>query len=317
MPLNLTDIPHTMQIAWITVFAGLSILSIFAYAPFMRKVAWARATRSQIKSWWLISLLFATVLTAGKELTIIVFAFISFIAIREFLTLAPTRREDRIAVFCLYLSVLSSYWSVWIDNYAYFLVISPIFVFVAITTILSLGKRSEHFLATSGIMFWGMIICVFNVGHAAFLMHTPEAETSQAGPAGLVFFLLGATVLSDALIRIANHLVGRTKLGTKSPKAPTIEGILFGALSSAIILVVLSPYFSPLTFWHSVLVFSILPVLGAFGGVTMQAVRDDIGVRASSRLLAGQGGVLDRIANLSFTAPWFFHMHALFALERF
>ncbi len=58
-------------------------------------------------------------------------------------------------------------------------------------------------------------------------------------------------------------------------------------------------------------------MFGFFGDITMSAVKRDIGVKDTSRLIPGHGGVLDRLDSLTFTAPIYFHLLAYFAIERF
>ena len=62
---------------------------------------------------------------------------------------------------------------------------------------------------------------------------------------------------------------------------------------------------------------NILTMFGFFGDITMSAVKRDIGVKDTSRLIPGHGGVLDRLDSLTFTAPIYFHLLAYFAIERF
>jgi phosphatidate cytidylyltransferase len=148
-------------------------------------------------------------------------------------------------------------------------------------------------------------------------MRTPAEETPQAGPAGLVFFLIAITVFSDAAQYAWDRLIGKHKISARISDDKTWEGLAGGTLTSWIAFVLLAPWFSPIPFWPSVFVGGILPIWGAAGSLTMSAVKRDLGVSSSSLLLPGFGGALDRIASLTFTAPWFFHMHAIFALERF
>jgi phosphatidate cytidylyltransferase len=190
-------------------------------------------------------------------------------------------------------------------------------VFVLTAVLLSLVGRPDGFLATAGIMHWGVIVCVYNIGHVAFLMRTPPEEAPQAGPAGLVLFLLAITAFADAAQYTWDRIAGRTRISERLAPDRTWEGLLGGAATTWIAFVLATPYFSPLPFWPSVFIGAVLPFCAAFGSLTMAAVKRDLGVSSSSTLLPGFGGALDRIASLSFTAPWYFHMHAIFALERF
>ena len=270
-----------------------------------------------MRTWWVICALLMGALIAGWQAVTLLFTFISFVALREFLTLAPTRRQDRLIVLCLYIANFASYWAVWIDNYAYFLVIVPVYIFLGTATLMALGGRTDSFLATAGIMHWGSIVCTYNLGHVAFLMRTPAEEVPEAGPAGLVFFLIFITQLNDVAQYVWGKMLGRTKIAPRVSPNKTWEGALGGFVTSAAVFVWLAPVFTPLEFWPSVFIGSILPVAGFLGDITMSAIKRDLGVKDFSRLLPGHGGVLDRLDSLMFTAPLYFHMLAIFALERF
>ncbi|MGB3627509.1 MAG: phosphatidate cytidylyltransferase [Henriciella sp.] len=271
----------------------------------------------RMKSWWVICALVGGALLLGWQAFTILFAFISFIALREFLTLAPTRKEDRLVVLFVYASVLIVYWAVWIDNFAYFLVIPPVYIFIATAMLMAFLGRTDGFLATAGIMQWGVIVCVFNLGHVAFLMRTPLEEVPEAGPAGLVFFLIFVTQFNDVAQYCWGKLFGHHKISPKVSPNKTWEGAIGGFLTTTIIFVLLAPYFTPLDFWPSVIVGLVLPVAGFFGDITMSAIKRDLGVKDTSRLLPGHGGALDRLDSLMFTAPLFLHALAYYSLERF
>jgi len=299
--------------------AGTAVLAgvLALIAPDLVRARTRVAGLRQVMAWTAAAAVIAGSLIAGWQATVIVFALISFICLREFLAMAPTRREDRLVVLFVYGSVLISYWSIWIDNYHYFQVIIPIYIFVATAFLMALVGRADGFLATAGIMQWGAIICVYNLGHVAFLIRTPDQETPQAGPAGLVFFLIIAAQVSDFAQAICDRLIGRHTISARISETTTWEGLLAGSLLTAIAFVVAAPWYCPLPFWPSAFVGAAFPLWAAAGRLTWSAVRHDLGVANSSRLLPGAGGALDRFASLTFAGPWYFHMHAIFALEKF
>lgn len=276
-----------------------------------------RDLRPRMVSWWLICAAFVGALAAGWIAFTALMALVSFLALREFIAMAPTRPEDRPVIGLVYAANLVSYGTIFIDNYPYFLVIAPIYIFVASAALMAWIGRTDGFLARVGVLHWGVIACVFNLGHVAFLMRTPAIEVPQAGAAGLVLFLLLATQFNDVAQYFWGKAVGRRKIAPLVSPNKTWEGAILGWTTTAALFVWLAPVFTPLTFWPSVLVGCVLPVLGFLGDITMSAIKRDLGLKDTSSVLPGHGGVLDRVDSLTFTAPWYFHMLAIFALERF
>jgi phosphatidate cytidylyltransferase len=271
----------------------------------------------RMASWWVIFLLFGGALVAGWRPFTLLFAFVSFVALKEFLTLAPTRKEDRLVVLLAYVAIVLNYWAIWIDVYPFFLVITPVYVFLATAFLMAWIGRTDGFLATIGIVHWGVIVCVYNLGYVAFLMRTPPSEAPQAGPAGLVFFLLFATQLNDVAQYCWGKSLGRRKIAPKVSPNKTWEGAVGGWLTTSAAIYFLAPYFTPFEPLERLFIAVTLPVVGFAGDLTMAAIKRDLGVKDTSRLIPGHGGALDRLNSLTFTAPWYFHWLAYFALERF
>ena len=275
----------------------------------------------RMQSWWVIVLLVAGALVLGWQATAILFALISFLALKEYLTLAPTRKEDRLIVLLAYLSVFVNYGLIFAetlfeDSYQIYLVLIPVYGFLLAAAAMAWIGRTEGYLATVGIVHWGMVVCVYNIGYIAFLMRVPDAE-APAGGAGLVFFLIFITQLNDVAQYCWGKAFGKTKVAPTVSPNKTWEGAIGGWLTTAVVFYLLAPYFTPLTPPHAAIMGVLVPMSGFFGDITMSAVKRDLGVKDTSRLIPGHGGVLDRLDSLTFAAPVYFHLLAYFAIERF
>jgi phosphatidate cytidylyltransferase len=273
--------------------------------------------RQRVASWWVMIALVAAALVAGWGALTILFAGVSFLALKEFLSLAPTRREDRLIILFAYMSVPIAYSLVALDMYEIYLVLIPVWFFLLTPFLMVIGGQTKGFLPAVAVLDWGMLTCVYNLGFIAFLMRVPPDQAPQAGPAGLVFFLLFATEANDVLQYLFGKLFGRRKiLPTVSPNK-TWEGFLGGWAGTAVLVYFLAPIFTPLERGPSALLAALLPLAGFAGDVTMSAIKRDIGVKDTSQLIPGHGGILDRIDSLTFTAPLYFHILAYYDLAKY
>lgn len=269
--------------------------------------------QQRVASWWVMIALVAAALVAGWGALTILFAGVSFLALKEFLSLAPTQREDRLVILFAYLSVPISYGLVAVNSYGIYLVAIPVWFFITTPFLMVLAGQTKGFLARVGMFNWGVVTCVYNLGVIALLMRVPPQQTPQAGPAGLVFFLLFMTEANDVLQYLFGKLFGRRKILPTISPGKTWEGFLGGWIGAGLLTYFLAPVFTPLTGWPCALLAVLLPLGGFAGDVTMSAIKRDIGVKDTSRLIPGHGGVLDRVDSLTFTAPLYFHILAYYA----
>lgn len=272
---------------------------------------------ARMRSWWVICLVLGGALLAGADWMIGLFALISFIALREFVTLAPTRREDRPVILLAFAAVPVAYGAVLIDNYAFFLTLIPVYLFLMMAFAMAWIGRTEKFLATAGILYWGVVTCVTNIAYAPFLLKVPVAEAGPAGPAGLVFFLLAVTQINDVAQYVWGRAFGHSRITPAVSPNKTWAGALGGLVTTATIIWLAGPLFTPLPPVGLAVLALCLPVAGFAGDITMSAIKRDLGVKDTGTLLPGHGGALDRLDSLTFTAPLFFHLLAFFAVERF
>jgi phosphatidate cytidylyltransferase len=276
-----------------------------------------RNLRERIGSWWVMIALLSAALLLGWPAVTALFAVISFIALREFLSLAPMRREDRLIVLVAYLTIPVSYGFIVADTYGFYLVFTPVYVFMFLPFLTACIGQTRGYLPTVATFHWAIATCVYGLGFAAFLMRVPATEPLPAGPAGLVFLLLVATEANDVAQYIWGKLFGRRKIMPKVSPNKTWEGFLGGWVTTAALIWFLGPIYTPL---HGIGLATLavsLPLAGFAGDVTMSAIKRDIGVKDTSALIPGHGGILDRADSLIFTAPLYFHVLAYFGLEHF
>ncbi len=191
-----------------------------------------RELRQRIASWWVMVALLAGALLLGWQATVAVFALISFMALREFLSLAPIRKEDRPAILAAYLILVAAYGFIAADRYMFYLVFIPVWTFLGLPFLMASAGPDAGFLTTAATFHWGLVTCVYNLGFAAFLMRTPDTEKLPAGVAGLVFFLLLVTEFNDVAQYVFGKLSGRHKIAPTVSPNKTWEGFLGGWLAS-------------------------------------------------------------------------------------
>ena len=300
------------------VVALLTIAAVVAaILPRLKPGGDFKNLRARINSWWVMVALVAAALLAGWQVVVLLFGLISFVALREFLSLAPIRREDRLIVLLAYLAIPISYAAIVFDRYGFYLVIIPTYAFLIGPFVMAIIGQTRAYLSTAALFHWGLMTCVYNIGYAAYLMRTPESEPLPAGAAGLVFLLLAATEFNDVAQYVWGKLFGRHKVIPKVSPNKTWEGFLGGWASTAALIWFAGPLFAPLEGVSLAVMAAVIPLAGFAGDVTMSAVKRDIGVKDTSQFIPGHGGLLDRIDSLTFTAPLYFHLLAFFSLARF
>jgi len=267
---------------------------------------------ARVRSWWVLVAVFAAAIAFRRGIAIAFFAILSFLALKEYLSLIPTRRADRRVLFWAYLCVPLQFWWVWRQWYHMFLIFIPVWAFLFIAMRMVLRGETKDFLRAAGTIHWGLMTMVFGLSHLAYLLVLPDGKPVAAHGAALLLFVVLLTELNDVLQYLWGRTLGRHKvIESVSPKK-TVEGLVGGALTTTAIAFLLAPVLTPLTPMDSIAVGLMIGFGGFLGDVTISAVKRDIGVKDSGTMIPGHGGVLDRIDSLLFTAPLFFHFMAYF-----
>lgn len=259
----------------------------------------------RIRSWWVIIVLFSLAMLSPSWLALTFFALVSFMALKEFLTLAPSRQSDRMPLLWMFIAIPVNYWLIGIGWYGMFVVFIPVYVFLFLPARMVIAGDTKGFLRTVSQLHWSLMTTVFAFSHVAFLRVLP-ADGLQTG-ALLVLFLVGLTQFNDIAQYLWGKSFGRIRVTPTVSPNKTLAGLLGGVATTALLAMVLGPLLTPLSWQMALLAGGIIGITGFFGDVVMSAIKRDIGVKDSGTLLPGHGGILDRLDSLIFTAPVFFH----------
>jgi phosphatidate cytidylyltransferase len=294
------------------VAAVLSIASVTSYVLERQFAADAPSPtfenlKSRIKAWWAMVALLALAFAFGKAGVIVLFALASLAALREFITLTPTRQGDHMALAVAFFVVLPlQYFLIWMDWYGLYSVFIPVYVFLLLAIIAALRQDTKNFMCRVAETQWGLMISVFSLSHVPALLglHIPGYEGRNLL---LIAFLLLVVQSSDVLQYIWGKLLGRHKIAPQLSPSKTVEG-LAGGVASATVLGALLWWITPFSPWQAGLMALMVTLMGFCGGLVMSAIKRDRGVKDWGWMIEGHGGVLDRLDSVIFAAPVFFHM---------
>ncbi|HAT2758830.1 TPA: phosphatidate cytidylyltransferase [Citrobacter freundii] len=259
----------------------------------------------RIRTWWVIIVLFSLAILSPHWLALTFFALVSFMALKEFLTLAPSRQTDRMPLLWMFIAIPINYWLIGINWYGMFVVFIPVYAFLFLPVRMVIAGDTQGFLRFVSQHHWSLMTTVFAFSHVAFLLVLPD-DGKQTG-ALLVLFLVGLTEFNDIAQYLWGKSIGRIKVMPKVSPNKTLAGLVGGVVTTTLMAAVLGPVMTPLNLPLSLLAGFIIGLSGFCGDVVMSAIKRDIGVKDSGTLLPGHGGILDRLDSLIFTAPVFFH----------
>lgn len=262
---------------------------------------------ARVKAWWGMCAVFAAAVLTGGMGSVLLFLFTSFFALREFITLTPTRRGDHRTLFWIFFVFLPiQYWLVAVRWYGLFSIFIPVYAFLFIPLRSALSGDTENFLARAAKIQWGLMICVYCVSHvpALLMLNIPGYEGQNAK---LLMFLVLTVQISDVLQYTFGKLMGKRPVAPKVSPNKTWEGFIGGVLSSTAIGAGLW-WITPFNIWQAASIALLVNLMGFAGGLCMSAIKRDRGIKDFGTMLSGHGGILDRIDSICFAAPVYFHI---------
>jgi phosphatidate cytidylyltransferase len=316
----LRNLTPTQQVAalFLIVFGILIAVSITAFLLTFRKQAdehdeaWHAELedfRRLLRTTWFMVVVFWMAWAAGDTVATVLFAVIAFFALREFITLSPTRRGDHRSLILAFFVVLPiQFWLVRTEHFDLFTVFIPVYVFLAIPVVSALAGDPQRFLERNAKLQWGIMVCIYGMSHVPALMLLDFKNYGGKG-AFLVFFL----VFVVQTCMLVQHVV--TRRMHRPPSAPQVSksfnwyswllGMILGSFVGG-----LMSFITPFKAGQAFAMAFVACAAGSMGHLVMKALKRDRGVTAWGHRgisVTGANGLLDRVDALCFAAPIFFH----------
>jgi phosphatidate cytidylyltransferase len=275
--------------------------------------------RQRVNTWWMMVTIFSVAMVVSRTVSLLFFAFVSFLALKEYLSLIPTRRADRRPLFWAYLAIPVQYYWVHAEWYGMFIIFIPVFCFLLLPVRMLLIGETEGYLRATATLQWGLMTTVFSLSHAAFLLILREKTHPEvaAGP-GLMLCLVALTELNDVAQFVWGKTLGRARIVPIVSPKKTWAGFLGGVMTTTLLAIFLGTFLTPMDHLQSAVAGLIIGIGGFFGDINLSALKRDLGIKETGSLLPGHGGILDRVDSLTYTAPLFFHyVYYLFTWHTF
>lgn len=276
----------------------------------------------RVRAWWMMCVILVAGFMLGKTATVVLFGLVSFWALREFITMTPTRRGDHRTLFWVFFVFTPAQYvlvGMGQDYYDIYSILIPVYATLFIPARIALSGDSKRFLERSAKIQVGQLICVYALSHAPALLHLQLQTLTENGwvkweqhrNAGLLFYFVLLLQLNDVLQYAWGKLLGKRIIAPAISASRTWEGFIGGVLSTTVIGAALC-WVTPFSIWGAACMSLLIAAMGFAGSMTMSAIKRDRGVRDYGTLVQGHAGVLDRIDSVCFAAPIFFHLTKAF-----
>lgn len=135
-----------------------------------------RLLNLRVRSWLLMYCILGLCFVLGQVATVVVFCLVSFWALREFITMTPTRRGDHRALFWtffLFTPLQYVFVGLGAGFYELYTVMIPVYASLIIPARVAFSDDPKRFLERVAKIQAGLLICVYALSHAPALLSLP------------------------------------------------------------------------------------------------------------------------------------------------
>lgn len=302
-------------IAILAVFSAAHALRLWLNpSPNLHKIG------SRIRFLWGMTIVFLLAVCYSDKILLLYLWLLAFLALKEFLSITPTRRVDRRVLFFAYLSIPIQFILIWLDWYQVFIIFIPVHIFLILPIIMVLAGETDGFLRAWSTLGWGILTTVFTLGFLAYLALLPPLEGVGSNTTGrttgdglsLFLFLVGLAQINYAVQYYFGKRVDDPKLSLKVSQTRNWASLIGSMIITAPLAWILAPLLTPFGPWEAIGIGTIISAGAFVGYVILSAIKADLQLADRGTMEPGRGGVLNRIDTFVYAAPVFFYIVSRF-----
>jgi len=189
-------------------------------------------------------------------------------------------------------------------------------VFSSLMWVLFRGK--QPYIANVATTIFGALYCGWFPIHLLMLRHIGETSSGSGiqYPIGAAFcvIMLFAVSVTDIFCYFIGCRFGKHKLAPVISPNKTIEGSIGGTVMCLIVTVILGMLLG-LAWYHALILGILIAAFAQIGDLCESMIKRDAGVKDSSNILPGHGGVMDRVDSYLLTFVVLYYYAQYFVLS--
>jgi len=275
----------------------------------------ARSRWGSLKTWWVLAILLSTAVMLGETGILLLIAITGAFGLREYIGLVGWKVVGWPSILVVFSLAVSFYFAILLGYEGFVRETAPIVFLVALGATRASLKLIDGYIRSTAALIWGLMLFVYCLSHAYFLITIPNAAEPMVGKVGWFLYLVILTETNDIAQAIVGRQFGKTKITPRISPNKSLEGLIGGVFVTMTFAAILSPWLTTLIRDEAItsgialamLAGLLISVFGFLGDINMSGIKRDAGVKDGSALLPGQGGMIDRMDSLTFTAPIFYY----------
>jgi len=226
----------------------------------------------------------------------LVIAGLAALALDEFLSLSEKKSIGRPGRWFLVPAALVTF-SFAVSSGGFYIVNAVTLTAISLLSVTIFTQPLETALGRVGMGLGGLVYCCLSLG---FLISMPRE---------CIVMVLAIIWTGDSAAYYGGRAFGRHLLAPRVSPKKTVEGAIAGLIGSIAAGVIVGTWYLGESWPGLVATSSVTGIAGPIGDLAESALKRSAGVKDSSSILPGHGGILDRLDSLFFAAPvfyWFF-----------